>query len=415
MLSIILLVCSCNNVKRANTNSAQLSYPFDNSQTISNNDGCYKSFKEFAYTLSDTEFPEIMLPMAPWEIVSSMPSEYLEGHLVNDVEIVLARSIDGTDEVWSILPVIYPEPQIDSTFGVYTLDTQEWRKIPAKIENTNLFVQELFLTNDGTVWGKTAWEASSSGELSPNQGSILSKFNEQKQRFELDPNAIEIPFTNQQLSPEIILDKQDVFWIIVHRDGIYKYDSNSETILKQADLRDLTIVVDSALAPDGTIYLQEKDDEKLYSKDLFFQIYEGMFFKFSPDTGIVEQIEIPDLPWPIHSGMIVTNAGELWLGAIGQRKMDETWDMMHPDPEGYFDHAGDYNWAPPRLMLESSDGRLWYQKYLGASLRNEGTAWYNPNTGDGCMFTNVPANIIEDDQQQLWMIADGKLYRYELE
>jgi hypothetical protein len=50
----------------------------------------------------------------------------------------------------------------------------------------------------------------------------------------------------------------------------------------------------------------------------------------------------------------------------------------------------------------------------GAGDMFTGTAWYNPETGEGCMFTSFSARITEDDQQQLWMFAGGKLYRLPL-
>jgi hypothetical protein len=60
----------------------------------------------------------------------------------------------------------------------------------------------------------------------PDKVPILSKFNEQTQRFEFDPGILEIPVTQEQyfLQPEIILDQQDIFWIFAQRDGIYRYD-----------------------------------------------------------------------------------------------------------------------------------------------------------------------------------------------
>ena len=44
----------------------------------------------------------------------------------------------------------------------------------------------------------------------------------------------------------------------------------------------------------------------------------------------------------------------------------------------------------------------------------EGTAWYDPETGEGCMFTNIHGTIIEDDEQVLWMLLDEKLYKVDI-
>jgi hypothetical protein len=135
-----------------------------------------------------------------------------------------------------------------------------------------------------------------------------------------------------------------------------------------------------------------------------------MLYQFVPKSNEIVLIDIPDGTWPIFTGMLVDHRDRLWLGAIGYREPNSEWKLIHPDPQEYFRHAGDIYWAPPSLMLESSNGILWYKKFLDDT-RASGTAWYDPQTGDGCMFTNLAVNIIEDSEQQLWLVADGKLYK----
>ncbi len=379
------------------------------------NTGCYKPFHEFAYTLSDLDFPDKQLPMPPWKIEATLPNQQMEGYSVNDIEVELSRLVNGYQEIWLAKPAGFLKNENKSAFSVYQPELEKWREIPAKIENTNLFVKDLFLTSDGTIWGKTTWQFSSD-DPDPSSGSILSKFNDHTQRFELATGVLETPFTSEQyfLMPEIILDEQDTFWIFVQNDGLYRYDPVVLTTTKIADLPNF-YVNDSTLASDGSIYFKDYNFSKLASSTPPFQIYEGMLFQFIPAIGKFVQLEIPDEPWPSFSGMLLTQTERLWLGTTGYQEPDGTWHLMHSDAKNYLEHAGDQSWTPPSLILESSNGLLWYQKYLGASLRNEGTAWYNPETGKGCMFTNFPSDIIEDLQQQLWLFADGKLYRYPLE
>jgi hypothetical protein len=58
--------------------------------------------------------------------------------------------------------------------------------------------------------------------------------------------------------------------------------------------------------------------------------------------------------------------------------------------------------------MDTQDGRLWY-----SSLR--GSGWVNPATAQWCLFTTYQSNILEDSTGNLWMIADGDLYKYSLE
>lgn len=380
------------------------------------NEECYKSFHEFAYTLSDSDYPDRLLPTYPWQIEATLPGHQKEGFFFDDIQVEIVRSVDGDQEIWLAKPAIFPQHESESAFAIYRPESREWQEIPAKIENTDIFVRDLFLANDGAIWGNTVWAVPYGEEAMPNNGPVLSKFNEQSRQFEFVSGVLETPFTYEQsfLLPEIILDEQDIFWIFAQQDGLYRYDPVAQMITKQVDLPDSS-VNDAALASDGRIYFENYDFRKLGSGEPSFRLYEGMLSQFIPDTGEVIELKLSDDPWPVFSGMLVTQNGQLWLGTTGFWQTDGTWQLIHPNPDVFFEHAGDPSWAPPRLVLESSDGFLWFQKYLGAGLRNEGTAWYNPKTGEGCMFTNFPANIVEDSQHQLWMFADSKLYKYSLE
>ena len=278
------------------------------------------------------------------------------------------------------------------------------------MRGTNIFISEVFLTNDGTIWGINDWD----GIVNFDKGPALSKFNEQTQQFEFAQGILEIPFTREQqfINIGFVTDLFGKIWIFVQDDGIYSYDPNIQTTSKHANL-DSVFVNAPALSTDQSFYFIDQHYGKMVSGDPPFRISEQMIFQFFPDTGELAQVEIPDEPWPMAFSTFVTESEHLWLSAVGYIDLgDESWHLVNPDPSFYFDNVGQDATASPKLMLESSNGLLWFNKYSGVY---EGTAWYNPKTGKGCMFTNLPTNIVEDDQQQLWMFADGKLYRLALE
>jgi hypothetical protein len=71
-------------------------------------------------------------------------------------------------------------------------------------------------------------------------------------------------------------------------------------------------------------------------------------------------------------------------------------------------------YLPPRIVYESSDGRLWFildRTEEWKTLRS-GIAWYDPNTNEGCWFTTDGFNIVEDDNDQLWILTGKDLYSY---
>ncbi len=291
---------------------------------------------------------------------------------------------------------------------IYRPLSKEWDYVPDIVEGTNIFIGEIFQTSDGTVWGENKWWGD---DVSPKRGSALSKFNDQMGQFEFASGALEIPYIGQYSSTgfEILLDKQDVFWFLLENDGIYRYDPLTTITSKQADLSNI-IPTGATLAIDGSIYFEDLTYDKFVAADPMYSLYDGLVYQFFPDTGELVKIETPSGPWPMGR-IFVTETNHLWFGAVGYKNLnDGSWHLLHPDSDyhfelGYWSHS-------PKIILESSNGLLWFNKYTDMYV---GTAWYDPETGDGCMFTNIEANIIEDDQQQLWMFVDGKLYRYQLE
>jgi hypothetical protein len=379
---------------------------------------CIRSFQEFAYSRPDL-YPQIdiVLPSAPWEIEAKIPLQKIEDYRVAGSQVAASRSISGKLEIWlvqTLSPANESNQQYTNNFLVYQTELQNWETVSAEIGDSGLFVEDIFVTSDGSVWGKTVWDITHE-RTDLEKAPVLSKFNESTRRFEFAKGVLEIPWTLFSYSsfpwPEIVLDNNGVFWIFAENDGIYRYDPVAQKTEKQADLLGLD-VTQTALSPDGNIYF-EVYSEKIYSQESFFRLLDGMLYRFIPETKEIASLKIPKEPWLVFSGMLVDHDNKLWLGAIGYREPDDNWHLIHPDPKNKFVGAGDVYQAPPFLMLESSDGILWYKKMLG-DVRADGTAWYDPRTGKGCMFTNIAANIIENSEQQLWMVADGKLLKYQL-
>jgi hypothetical protein len=356
------------------------------------------------------------LPALPWQIEAVLPTHDFKGYSLLVIDTKITRSINGHQEVWIIQYLSASESGYSNknVFQVYQTDSREWKTVSADIQDSGFFVEDLFVTSDGSLWGQTVWDTTH-GWSGPKRVPVLSKFNETTRRFEFANNVLEIPWVLFSYSffpwPEIVLDQHDIFWIFAKNDGIYRYDPAIQKTEKQADRSDLN-VTQTALSPDGRIYF-EIYSEKIYSKESFFRLSDGMLFEFHPDTKVIIPLDVPDGTWPVFAGMLVDHKNRLWLGAIGYREPNGQWTMVYPNPQEYFEHAGDMYWAPPGLILESSDGILWYKKFLDDS-RVDSTAWYNPETGEGCMFTNLAVNIIEDSEKKLWLVADGKLYKYEV-
>ena len=384
---------------------------------------CIASFQVFAYQGPIHRSHEWILPLPPWQFEAAIPMESFDGHVFR-LNTALSRSINGYQEIWLrgyIDRDSRPFNSEDEYFSmVYRPDTQEWEIIPGNVEDTKFLVGDLWATSDGTLWATTEWNPPPIGQEVRNV-PVLSRFNEETRRFEFVEGMLEIPLvTNYYAENEIILTDKDVFWIFptVNLEGVYNYYPMTGVTVKQAS--NSGIMNYGVMASDGSFYVVSPSRQYVANSPRnYFQFVEGLLFHYIPEADEVISLAPPDEEeWPMFSGMLADHTGRIWLGSIGYIAPDGSWHLIHPHPEEWFKivDEGDYSnvWDTPVPILESSDGRIWFYKWLNTGGWGEGTAWYDPETEEGCLFTNYAANIIEDSQQQLWLVADYKLYKYRL-
>ena len=58
-------------------------------------------------------------------------------------------------------------------------------------------------------------------------------------------------------------------------------------------------------------------------------------------------------------------------------------------------------------MYHSSNDMYWFSS-------NAGIVRLNPQIGEWCLFTNYTSQVIEDESQNLWIVVNGVLYKYQL-
>lgn len=347
-------------------------------------DFCVRNFEQYAYyaphnDIDNRDYP----PSDSWQLVADMP--LIQSPLA-PYSVLKSRILDNQQEIW-----IGGYRGASRALYVYHVDSHEWDVIFKPIE-------KLFTPQDGTLWGQSPFHP------------FLYRFNELIRDFE----PVDIVPDNRY-SPKIILDENDVFWIFMSYDGIYRYNpvNNFEISERVITLPDYWIR-EAVLSPDGSIFYEIDSDKGKYT----FSAPEGSLHQFTPQENVIVDLQLPSDPIPLFWGLLVDHLGQLWLGSSAYRDTNEVWHIIHPDAEWYMEYAYSgnltYIWAPPEPILESSDGRLWFTRF--ADTRTvDGMAWYNPDTREGCQFTNYfSPSIVEDNLQQLWVVLDNKLYKYAL-
>lgn len=371
-----------------------------NSMSVMSQDGtnCIYSFDEFAYGGPRDYGEVIQLPSEPWVIDED----------VNLVEyalkaIDLAYDNEENLQLWLTFQnkdgsrgwLIY-DPQVGALYHVE--DTIQY-------DNYLFTVVEIFRDDDQNIWGKLK-SSHNLGHIeigeSISPAPLLAKFNAVEQNFEIIPETSIISATQDT---SIVLDRNGIFWFFVAGDGIYRFIPSEHSTEIMVELPSLQPLTDITLETSNTIYFQTAlNENKLYYLD------EKSLYAFKTENLRIESLEIPSGPWPINEKILVTAEGMLWLGSNGYRTSTGAWLLTHTNMTEYNIAPVQFTWASPEPIYQSSDGKIWFTNSWDGGYNFQGTGWYDPVNGEGCMFTNLPASLVEDANKRVWMVVGGHLY-----
>jgi hypothetical protein len=381
---------------------------------------CIDSFDNFAFSTPDISQPpeqELILPSSPWRLESAAPIITM----LKDGEVAATSTIGNRTQVWVRSA---PESFADASTGqptrfiLYSTDTHQWQEVPSRVANLeNIFVDHLIVTNDQEIFGKNMWLGQSPMDSIP----ALSKFNDSTKQFEVVQetegilSAGKVSASDWYYSSPIVVDLSGTFWFFVSGDAVYSYQPHSPMLKKYATLHEMRNISETALGPDGSIYLYSIEGANPYEFD------EEKLNKFDPRTQEMSQIQRPPTKWPKFWNILVDHSGRLWTGVYGWQEKTGEWKKFHPKTEIYIQINKIYDlydyYSPPTISLESSDGRLWFENPYFNNVKSykSGLAWYNPSTNEGCWFTTAGTNILEDASQTLWIYFNGSLYKLRLD
>jgi hypothetical protein len=358
---------------------------------------CIPPSTNFAFKASSDgigHYPEEnILPPFPWTKEAEIPY----GN-----NLLAVRTVDNNvKELW-----IGPLPsQLDSPTHreliVYRTDSWESRNVSLENGLDNFQpILDLYVSSKGQVWA-----FNNAGQRKSMVPTVLSKYDEASSGFRAVAEVKEIPngtLVNNQLryGNQVLLDKNDTFWILVPFDFVYSFQPDSGEVRRYASLEGIR-PYDAALAPDGTIYILDKagaDDQ---------------LFRFDPDKDELERISYSLEPWPPIQSLLVDHSGRLWAGGLGWMNTDGSWYQIIRSPlfiTTKLDLEGGpvYRWQQPQILLESSDQILWF-------VAQNGMFSLDSQKGEWCWFSTFWSNIVEDSDHNLWTLADGKIYRLSLD
>lgn len=362
---------------------------------------CSVTFQTFAYGGWRSNAQPV-LPESPWiEVPINLPDIPIMGSPYSQVNF--ARVRDGIQEIWLSLRVgenLQETPYYLN--AIYYPHSDSWEVLgEITDQNSETGYYSAFVAEDGEVWAAVV--SNNRTQFFPE----FARFNETTRQFEnIDVTSPFIPFSTEFGSPRItqVIGHDHTRWSFIDLHGIYRLDTVQRVVEQVIELDDV-IFSYAAIAPDGSLYFSSNPWTGNGG-------LEGVtLYHFTPSTGQLETVALPANPqWPDFAGLFVDADSQLWLGVTGYRDVNQRWHLLHPNPDDDLTRFGDPSLAQPVPFFQSSDGRIWYQKQADMSYFVDGTAWYDPQTGEGCMVTTEAARIIEDDQRNLWMVAGQQLY-----
>jgi len=344
----------------------------------------------------------VVLPPSPWQVVTSLPQiedvdygddSYGQMSVINIVQI---RHVENHLEIWVSIPVRAKPTYL----AIYRTDTREWKLIPEQI--TSLIVDK-----NGSLWGSH----SEYTLIQPFDMRVLSKYDEQENIFKIEEDLRSLHSGIEKdgfyYYSKVLLDKNGIFWILVPTDAIYSYDPTTRKVIRLIDLP--STFRDAQLDPNGGIYLLVSE----FGYESGHEYHRYLIEHYQPKTNKIETFDLNYSiePIPFANNILIDHMGRLWLDNIAYRDENKVWYQIQRSPI-FVSHSkeasNDRKYKSAKILMESSDGRLWFLH------RENGMIYLDPEKGEWCWFTTYKSNIMEDTDHNLWMIADGELYKYPL-
>jgi hypothetical protein len=396
MLLIIVLMCACQKAPVEGNNVLS----FTPTTTQDRLDmSCMPPVVNLAFRTDEQNIvdarPTDIAPLSGWQVQAQLPTS-----LGNNT----ARIILNNNEIWILLiesKMIYR----------YNIDTKVWSNY-SKIDDSFVIPRNLFLTRDGTLFGFAVLPY---GVDYKKEFPFISRFDETTNQFRFvsdEENILQqVYITSDPM--EIIEDKNGLLWMILSdkdNSGLYSFNPKSLKAEKHLMLDPGLIYTGPVMVPDGKIWFYSGGNDR-------------RLIKYSPETRQPEiYIGPPNFERIGHiTTLFLDRSGRLWLENKGWLDFS---DPSHPiwyeiiPSAAFFTDRGNfqvmdnaegartrYGWLIPTRIFQSTNGWYWFTTLYGM-IR------LKPDEGEWCLFTTGTSPVVEDNNDNVWIVVFDKLYKF---
>jgi hypothetical protein len=293
--------------------------------------------------------------------------------------------------------------------------------------------ERLLQTKDGILWGiGTAYGNEFDRWEYTHIKPLISRFNATTGSFEYIENNLHDIDAHSGVN-DAKLDSDGFIWLLVNQpkddntswrldgneipSGLYRFNPNTLEVNYFLVMPDDVIFRNIMPISDGSIWMlgdkSTPNGKKTVLSRYFpetgeLRPYQGTF------TYSTENEDIPNLDISPYSPLFLDSSDRLWIsneGFLNHPAAERSeWYRIIQSPifiNEYVDGVGNFYRARPLGMNETSDGMFWFWSSIG-------TVRLNPKIGAWCLFTTYSSSVVEDHNHNLWMVADNKLYKFEL-
>lgn len=342
-------------------------------------------------------------PLEPWHKEFELPQN--PSNPDGGYYLYAIQRHDNVDEIWigsGSWEGVIGASETYANYLVYYANTGKFKKVFSQIDNLETPAPSVLLPiKNGDIFGMRTFNNSA------HNVPIIVKLNRSEQRFEniIDSSNL-LTTDNLPRIDSYTVDANEQLWMI-SGEYLYKFDLKSFASERYPiiDNERGDYLSDIAFSPDeGILYLIAIGQPNLIS----FSIEKERVVETLPISLPIGQSYYQENKLAV-SRMFLDSSRRLWVHDYGWMEQDKKWYPVISRFSGFYGHLEDapydlHGWLSTKLIFESSDGRLWFRS-------DNGTAWLNPAKSEWCWFTTYQSNIVEDSDHNLWMIADGKLYK----
>lgn len=389
---------------------------------------CLQSFEYFAYAIQEdlTETDKLDITWVPQY---QLPITNDSGQIISyrGTRVLLSRTVRDNQEIWLQLNGVSNSYE-DPAFGIYHVSDNTLTLVSGRVGNSEdvTKVNELTVGLNGTIWASTDQFIFENiivlpGMDNPFPASYASvaTYVETNNRFVSVSESPQIPFRTdaREWDPltQIVVDSNGILWVFLVRGEVYQFDPTTNTFPLSEEFSDMVF---QSVSPTfrSSIFIDILPEVGSPSPFPSSLPVSDTFFEFFPGTG--EILDIPASPILLRTGLpvLIDRNNRAWFSAMAYLE-NEQWTVVNPDPNQTQAVLSQIQfptiWTFPTPILSDSSGRMWFETVGDNSFGTHGTAWFDPETGNGCKFSNSTGNVIEDNNGFLWLFdpITGTLYR----